>query len=386
MKKFSADTVYTLENEPIENGVVSTDNNGIILSVTRAKTDDDEVEKLSGAIVPGFINTHCHLELSHLKGIIAPKTGLVSFVKQVITGRGAEEDLIKSAMDAANEEMWQNGIVAVGDISNTSISAKLKSASLIKYHTFVEVLGINPEQASEILEKAEDVLNEFEGSSSVTLHAPYSISKQLLKKFQKYCNLKNNLISIHLQESEEENVLYRYRSGEFLNFFEDLGIDISTFKRQSRNSLQSIFPLLTDKNKILFVHNTYTTLNDIYFTKRFNKQASWCFCPNANLYIENKLPNINLFLQGIYDFTLGTDSLASNNKLCILEEMKTLSAAYPDVTFAELLKWATINGAKFLGFEKEFGSIKPGKKPGLNLITNLSNGNLTANSTVKKLI
>jgi cytosine/adenosine deaminase-related metal-dependent hydrolase len=134
------------------------------------------------------------------------------------------------------------------------------------------------------------------------------------------------------------------------------------------------------------VHNTYTSLKDIYFTKRFNRKLHWCFCPSANLYIENRFPTFEFFKYTDYPITLGTDSLASNQKLCILTEMKLIQKNFEDVSFEELLKWATINGAKFLGFQNELGSIANGKTPGLNLITNMKYGRLTDKSTVRKLI
>ena len=174
--------------------------------------------------------------------------------------------------------------------------------------------------------------------------------------------------------------------GEFLPFYKEMNINSDGFKAQSKNSIQSILPFLPDNQPIQMVHNTYTSLKDIYFTKRFKKDINWCFCPNANLYIENKLPSFEFFKHSSNPITIGTDSLASNNQLCILSEMKLLQQNIKEVSFEDILKWGTINGAKFLGLENDFGVIKKGKKPGLNLITQLKNDKLTGQSTVKKLI
>ncbi len=113
------------------------------------------------------------------------------------------------------------------------------------------------------------------------------------------------------------------------------------------------------------VHNTCTNLKDIYFIKRFDRKIHWCFCPNANLYIEGKLPKIDLFLGQGFNITLGTDSLASNSKLCILSEMRTLQAKYPSLSTTKLIEWATINGARYLGIDREKGTLEVGKTPGL---------------------
>ena len=387
MRKFSADYVYTLSGAPIANGIVVTDDLGKILAVTDDKALlDPNIERHKGVIVPGFINTHCHLELSHLQNKIEKGTGLISFVKQVIGERDATDHQVLEAMKNADKAMLKNGIVAVGDVSNLAISADIKSSSNIKYHTFIEMLGFDPAKATEVLNQAIQTQEKFSTPSSITPHAPYSLSKELLKQLIKYCNNALNTISIHNQESEDENFYYRYKGGAFTQFFKDLNIDTSGFKAQSKNSLQTITPFLPPQQNILLVHNTYSSLKDVYFIKRFNLKFHWCFCPNANLFIENKLPTFEFFKNTPFPITIGTDSLASNDSLCILNEMKVIQKNYEGISFDELLKWATINGAKFLGYDDDLGTISAGKTPGLNLITNLKNGKLSEKSAVSKLI
>ena len=387
MRKFSANSIYTLDGRPIEDGIVTTDDNGKILAISESNLiPEPDVEYFDGVIVPGFVNSHCHLELSHLHQKIERGTGLISFIKSVITQRDEEEEIILEAIKKADEQMYKNGIVAVGDIANHSYSAKIKEDSKINYHTFIEMVGFDGSKSDNIFIEAKKLFEMFQTSASITLHAPYSFSKELLKHLTKYCEIGFNPISIHNQENEEENSLYRYKIGEFLPFYKEMNINADGFKAQSKNSLQTILPFLPDNQPIQLVHNTYTSLKDIYFTKRFNKDINWCFCPNANLYIENKLPSFEFFKHSNDPITIGTDSLASNSQLCVLSEMKILQNSIKDITFEEILKWGTINGAKFLGLENDFGCIKKGKKPGLNLITHVKNDKLTRQSTIKKLI
>ena len=387
MRRFSADYIFTLEGEPIQNGIVVTDDFGKILAVTQEKALlDPNIERFNGVIVPGFINVHCHLELSHLHQKIKKGTGLIPFIKDVISNRREDDEKVIDAMKKADEQMFQNGIVAVGDIANQSISASVKEKSKIKYHTFIEMLSFDPAKAETTIAQALKLQTHFQNNSSITPHAPYSLSKELLKNLTKFCKKVNNPISIHNQESEEENYLYKYKDGPFMEFFKELNINVDGFKAQSKNSLQTIIPFLPENQQILLVHNTYSSLKDIYFTKRFEREISWCFCPNANLYIENKLPTFEFFKHTDYPITIGTDSLASNDQLCLLSEMNVLQKNIDYLSFTELLKWATINGAKFLGFENDLGTITIGKTPGLNLISHLKNGKLSDQSTVKKLI
>lgn len=387
MRRFSADFIYTLEEEPIENGIIVTDDNGKILAVTDEKALlDPDIERFEGIIVPGFVNAHCHLELSHLHKKIQKGKGLIPFIKDVILNRAEKEEIVLEAMKVADEEMYRNGIVAVGDISNLAISSSIKDKSKIKYHTFVEMLGLEASKSTAIIDEALLLSEKFNGPSSITPHAPYSVSKKLIKDLTKYCKDHENIIAIHSQESDDENFLYRFKEGAFIQFYKEMNINTDSFTAQSKNSLQSLLPFMPEKPNTLLVHNTYTTLKDIYFTKRFSRELYWCFCPNANLYIEKRLPSFEFFKHSEYPITIGTDSLASNQKLCILSEMKVLQKNIKDLYLENLLKWATINGARFLNLDNHLGSIAIGKIPGLNLISNVKNQKLTDKSTVTKLI
>ncbi|HET8827705.1 MAG TPA: amidohydrolase family protein [Pelobium sp.] len=387
MRKFSADLIYTLEGEAIPHGIVITDDYGKILNVIDEKfAFDPNIERHKGVIVPGFINTHCHLELSHLKGKIKEKTGLISFIKEVVFTRNANDVTVLEAMQQQDEAMWENGIVAVGDISNLTISANIKAKSKIRYHTFIEMLGFDGNKATEILQEAITKKQAFETPNSITIHAPYSVSKQLVRQLKLYSKGIDNKISWHSQECDEEDELYKTRSGPFLQFYEDLNINTETFTSQVKSSLQAFLPFMPKKQNILLVHNTYTCYKDVFFAQRQQRDVYWCFCPNANLYIEDKLPTFDFFKHSEFPFTIGTDSLASNHSLSILDEMKVLQKNIPNLALNELLKWACINGAKFLGFDHDLGSIAIGKKPGLNLLTDLENGLIGESTKVKKLI
>ncbi len=388
MKSFKADYVFPVHADPIKNGIVTVDDKGKIVSVTANQPEGTQPpQQLSGIICPGFVNTHCHLELSHMKDKIATKTGLVNFIKDILKHREADAQLIADSAAQADSEMYENGIVAVGDIANTNATIKIKAASKIHYHTFVELLGFLPGRSEEIFNNGLKLLDEFKPQScSITPHAPYSVSKELFRLIKKYCEDHNNLLSIHNQECDDENKFFRYKLGQFIELYEYFGMDITHFKPQARNSMQSIVPLLTNKQDILMVHNTCTNLKDIYFLKRFDRRINWCFCPNANLYIENRLPKINLFVDQGFNITLGTDSMASNHGLSILGEMQTIQHKFKAISTAKLIEWGTINGAKFLGIDADKGTLEPGKTPGLNLITGLDDMQLTPASKVKRLI
>ncbi|MFV0266097.1 MAG: amidohydrolase family protein, partial [Draconibacterium sp.] len=111
-------------------------------------------------------------------------------------------------------------------------------------------------------------------------------------------------------------------------------------------------------------------------------------CPGSNLFIENALPPVELFRKHRMNICLGTDSLASNTALSILKEMITLQQHFPDIQLEELISWACVNGAEALHISDTFGSFDAGKKPGVNLLTDvqLKNLQLTEHTKVKRLL
>jgi len=386
----SADYLIPVSSDPIKNGiVVVNERNEIIniLSEDQINLENISIERYKGILVPGFINSHCHLELSHLLGKIPKKTGLIEFLKQVSRGPKYDLELITEAITKADEAMFHAGIVAVADTSNTINTKEGKLNSKIYYHTFSEIFNFEPDSAKDAFKKGIDLCESFSPlPSSITPHSPYSVSKELFRFIKIFCNKGANLISIHNQESEDENKFYRYRTGGFLDFYTYLNKNIDFFKAQARNSLRSILPLLPQSQHILLVHNTYTSFKDISFVDRYKREVTWCLCPNANLYIEDRLPKVDLFINSRLPVVLGTDSLASNDKLCILSEIKTLLKNFPNLSLEKSIKWATLNGAKFLEIDHTFGSLEIGKKPGLNLLTKTQGLNLTEETELVKLV
>jgi cytosine/adenosine deaminase-related metal-dependent hydrolase len=386
----SADYIFPASSEPVKDGIVVLDESGEIIDLLDSNQSSEisgNIERHQGIIVPGFVNSHCHLELSHLHGKIPKGKGLVSFISAVISQRAAEEDQMLADMKIYDQLMFDNGIVAVGDISNNHLSKSVKQNSRIYYHTFVELLGFDPARAEIVFQKALDLKDDFAPlMASIVPHAPYSVSEKLFSLLRKYSEGHNNLFSMHNQESEPENELFLNKTGAFIDFYKKLNIDLSFFEARSQTSLQTLLPIMPANQKVLLVHNTFTNSEDIAAAIQSKKDIHWCFCPNANIYIEQRLPEIDLFLNSGFNITIGTDSLASNDRLCILSELKTIKEHFSELPSSQIIRWATLNGAEFLGIENKFGSIEKGKQPGLNLISHVDGTEITSLSQIKRLI
>ena len=377
MRRLCADWVLPITSKPIEKGVVVVDDDGTVLRVGKQKDfNKSELEEYKGVICPGFINAHCHLELSFLKERIREHTGLIEFVQQVIAlkDKPSEEEQ-REAITDAEDEMLANGIVAVGDISNDTRSFFQKAQGRLRYHTFVEVFDLGPSMTQPAIDTGQDVFRKVpeagNSSASVTPHAPYSCTTELIKWTDKFTAENGHVLSIHMQEQQDENLLFLEKDGAWVEFYRDMGLDLSWFAPTGKNSLQSSVQHLIRGNTMVFVHNMHTTKADIKWAQNFSDRIWWCFCPSANLYIENRLPDFKIFIDAKAKCVLGTDSLASNHQLSILEEMKVITKKAPYVPTSKLFEWATINGAQLLRFDKELGSIEPDKRPGINLITGM---------------
>ncbi|MDE3183409.1 MAG: amidohydrolase family protein [Bacteroidota bacterium] len=389
-RKLKADYLFTGEKLLTGENVLITNDKGKIINMVNEADAGEGLEVFEGIISPGFINAHCHLELSHLKNIIPEGTGLVDFVFKVVSERHFEESEILSAMEIAEQEMMSKGIVAVGDISNNSLSAKQKKKKNLQYYNFIETSGWLPQVAEARFEKSKAIFEEFEKDgmpASVVPHAPYSVSDELWKLMIPY--FEGKTISIHNQETAEEDIFFMEGKGAFIKMYEMMNIDNSFYRAKKIRSVESYFKRFSSAASVILVHNTFTQQQDIDFIKRYKNEAqmiSFCLCPNANLYIENALPDVDLFVKNDCNIILGTDSLASNRQLDILEEIKTIAKNFPSVKTESLLKWATINGAKALQMETTLGSFEKNKKPGIVLIENVHGENIIEKSKVKRLI
>ncbi|WP_129718273.1 amidohydrolase family protein [Pedobacter sp. SYP-B3415] len=384
----SADQVFPVSSAPLSGGVVGVSADGTVAGVwSRAEFDFSKgpVEHHQGALIPGLINTHCHLELSHLRGKFPTHTGLPAFVQLVMSQREAGADTLAEAMSAADREMFEHGIVAVGDISNTIASKGVKATSKIYYHTFVEALGFNPLRAAEIFQRSLQLEQEFAPLPvSIVPHAPYSVSAELFSLISSHAAERNTLLSIHNQETADENRFFINGEGGFPGLYEKLGLDIGFFKPPGTNSLPAYIARLPKDQRKLLVHNTFTSASDYLTATSAYRNIYWCLCPGANRYIEDRLPDVRMLADSGALITLGTDSLASNTTLNIFAEMKILQNEL-GIPFETLLRWATLNGAEFLGIDEQFGSITPGKKPGLNLVRIDARGHI-GDSSVRRLV
>ncbi|MFZ1259536.1 MAG: amidohydrolase family protein [Chitinophagaceae bacterium] len=379
--KFKADKLFDGHRFLEQNKVLITDEEGRVEALVLAEEAGDDVQQLEGILTPGLINCHCHLELSHLKNVIPPQTGLVEFLCSVVTKRDFSPEIIQQEIVKAEKEMYDNGIVAVGDIGNTADTAEVKSKSKIRWQNFVEVLSFTDEKTEENFKHYKIVAKKLEAAlrtsiiphrTSLVPHAPYSISPKTFQLINEAT--KGQVISIHNQEHPAEDELYKTGGGGYLRLFQIFGIDKSPFPVTGKSSIRSVLPYFNNGQTILLIHNTFMPEEDVIWANEYaaihGLKLVYCVCINANLYIENKVPPIDLLMKHNCHIVLGTDSYSSNWQLSIAKEMEAVQKYFPHIPIETILQWATSSGATALGWEDDLGNFKNGKRSGVILIDN----------------
>jgi len=375
--------------------VLVTSDEGTVQDILPAAEAGGDVMTLKGILSPGFVNCHCHLELSHMKGVLPEGTGLVNFLLSVIRQRNTDQQsIIQQAIADAETAMLDNGIVAVGDICNTTDTVSQKSQGNLFYHNFIETMGFVEAAAPQRMAASRDIFNGFAGvysqpitANSLVPHAPYSVSSALFHLVANFPG--NQLLTIHNQETDAENEFRRTGQGDLLRLYQAMGLDTSFFKGTGKRSLPSWLPSFYRNQSIILVHNVATTEEDLAWLEENRgtiPDFSFCLCPNANLYISRQLPDVELLIRSGSPLVVGTDSLASNHQLSILEELKTLQQHLPFLSITTLLQWATLSGAKALQLDAVLGSFTPGKQPGVLVIEHVEGGKLMENSSVRRLL
>ncbi len=374
-RKIASNWLWTPEGF-LRRPLVTLDDGGRILDVRTCDAPDREpfTEFHAGLLTPGFVNAHCHLELSALRGRIPEGCGFAGFARAMGEVRGlADEEERRAAIAAADAEMTRGGIVAVGDIAHGEAAFDVKSAGRIAYRTFAEFFGLRT--------MAADGLRPLlrHPRTSLTPHSVYSVQDA---PFRALCAEGTAPLSIHFMESPAEAELFAGR-GPLHEWYARAGFacDFLHYGSPAERLVRSI----PAERPLILVHACCVGEEEVRrILAHFTAPVYWCLCPRSNRYISRLEPPVALLRSLGARICLGTDSLASNRSLSLLDELRALGG----VPLRESLRWATLGGAEALGLDDALGTVAPGKRPGLNLLTGLDFERmaLTPDTRVKPLL
>ena len=395
MKRIAATYLYPLTGfEPVRNGFVEYEEDGTIVRTGVCEDPAAEEHFVEGALIPGFVNTHCHIELSYMWKLFRRGTGMAGFIDQINALRDTaslEEKL--SDIQTWMDRLWQRGVSAMADISNCADSFAIKAASPMYTRTFLEVFGTEPEDCPAVIRSVKVLQAEALAcglDAAPTPHACYTMSPQLLTAASAE-GLASGFLSYHSEETPQEEEMLRSGSGPMWENRVRAGMSTPPVTGTSSllyflDRLQQAHPAPFDEH-ILLVHEVCMDQEGIDAVKAAMNHPFIALCPLSNLYIHDALPPVELLRANGMKLTVGTDSLSSNDDLNPVMELFCLQENFPQVPLGELLTWACRNGAEFLGKERELGTLEPGKRPGLALIDHLgADGRLTTASASYRIV
>ncbi len=361
--------------------MVTLSEDGTVLGVESREGIDSHygTEFYSGIMIPGMVNAHTHLELSYLKGQVAPGGGFTGFADGLAAVRNdftRQEQ--ERAADYYHAHMFAEGISAVGDISNGDVTFGIKKRSRIHYHTFLELFGLGA--------RAETMLPLLANArakglaATITPHSTYSLEERAFR--EAVGGPQNAPLSVHFMESREEEELYAGR-GAMHEWYGGRGMAVE-FPALYASPVERIIRSIPADRRILLVHNTFITRREVdMLAGHFGPNVTFVLCPRSNLYINDAVPPARMLMDAGVRVAIGTDSLASNTRLSMIDELKLLRS----IPLETLLHWATAAGAVALGVDNICGTIETGKRPGVALIegVDMERMELTPGATARRL-
>ncbi len=341
--------LFPITGPPLERGTLTIAGDRIVAVEPAGRTKPD-IDLGNVAVLPGLVNAHTHLDLSGLRGHKLPRA-FVDWLRAVVAyRRGSKPSEWRSAVSAGVEESLLSGTTLLGDISVGGLSAASLAASPLRAVVFHEILGLTKTRARETLQQAGAWLRDQSPSPHLRFglspHAPYSVRRGLWR----WAGRRGFTLAIHWFETREEVELLHSHAGPLRALLEEIG---AWDERGLPPSHQWIERRLRHVPRLLFVHANYLP---------FVPTHSVVYCPRTHAYFSHAEHPFRDFLAAGVKVALGTDSLASNPDLSILNEMRFLWDHYSGrLAGADLLRMGTLNGAAALGWESETGSLAPGK-------------------------
>lgn len=332
----------------------------------------DEIKALSGdntlvdlgnaAILPGFINIHTHLDLTNLHNRIAPTNNFTHWVFQLLGARMRwKEADYTASVDKGIRCSLEAGTTTVADIANTECSFSVLKKSPLRKVVYKEVIDLNPEHVQDVVLKAQSELSAYESDGlfhiGLSPHAPYSVSKELYQAVSQLALQTGLPLCTHIAETQDEIEFLIKGTGNFPTFLRQLRAIPPDWQPPGLTPIHYLKGTGILENRPILIHCNYITDEEISLIK--SSALSVAFCPRSHRFFGHTNHPVRKLMNAGINVGLGTDSLASNDTLSILDEMKFLSLHHV-VRPKDLIAMATVNGARALGMETQMGQIKEG--------------------------
>jgi cytosine/adenosine deaminase-related metal-dependent hydrolase len=362
---FKADYVVPLTDSPIKDAALYIRGNKIINCdkfVNINPANKKIIDLKNAVILPGFVNTHVHLEYSKLKEKICFDNSFVGWIMELIKAKEAWNDLdYTESVEIGIKELIRSGTTTVAEVSNSGLSFELLKNSRLRGIVFKEVIGFK--DIDSIFLQLKEYLNQLQPTElieyGICAHAPYSVSSKLIIALHKFSQVNNLFLMMHISESEEELEFLMGKNNKFIDLLKSRDVWDESWVPPKLTPIKYLNSLGVLNSKIIGVHMNYLSSEEIELISK--AKISIIHCPKSHKFFQRTDYPIKFLLEKGINIALGTDSLASNSSLSMLEEIKELRRRYKELSSQGILKMAILNGAKALGLEDRIGSLTKGK-------------------------
>jgi cytosine/adenosine deaminase-related metal-dependent hydrolase len=354
----------------LENAAVPVSEDGHVLEpycgpATYMETGAEVVDWGDAIILPGLVNAHAHLELTALRGRLREFSSFTDWALRLIHERRTwtPEDYRRSTEEGARLAL-ASGTTLVGDIASGDGWNAL-SGGYPRRVVFEETLGLSPDLAEPAMEKIHVLFNQAGRGEArpsqvhaVSPHAPYSTSGELYRRAAAFAQSRKTQWTTHAAETAEELRFFETGDGEFREFLTRLGALPENWRAPGLHPVAWLDALGILGPSCLLAHCNY--LNDDVIARIARSKSSVVYCPRSHAFFGHENHPIRRLIDAGIPVALGTDSLASNDSLSLIDEMRYLYARRKDLTPGEILRAATVHGAAALGFAGRLGCLTPG--------------------------
>ncbi|MDA0833568.1 MAG: amidohydrolase family protein [Planctomycetota bacterium] len=371
--RYRARYVIPVDRPPLENATLEIEGERIV--AIHDHHDPRAIDLGNVALIPGLVNAHVHLEFSDLDTPIVPPQPFTQWLRGVMHSRSSRTASIEETLKRGIREVITQGTAVIGEVATHGWSAQAvadenTTVSPLHIVAFRELLTLSQDRIPAQLNVLEQHLHDCKSfasiRSAVSPHAPYSVHPELFSAAVNTAKQDNLPLAIHLAETSAELELMRTGTGEFREFLGELGVWQDDVFESPRTPLDYL-KAMSELDRGLIIHGNYLTETDIQYLAA-HQNLTVIYCPRTHAYFGHSPHPWKRLLNDSVAVALGTDGRSSNPNLSVWEELRFLYIHHPDVPPATILQLGTINGAKALGIERDYGTITPGKKASIAVI------------------
>src|SRR5688572_2258059 len=334
-------------------------------------TAEDEIDLGDVAVLPGLVNAHTHLELSWMRERISEADDFSGWIRRIIELKheaAAHPEMVIASIHDAIREARSFGTALVGDVTNTLATSRPLKEHGMPGVVFHELLGFRSEDAAVLIGEASSRLQRESSSDllrhTLAPHAPYSVSPGLFRLIRLALERDPSARStVHLGESVAEVEFLRYGTGPWRTGLERMGKWDPSWVPAQCTPVEYLERLGFLDDRVLVVHGVQFGASEL--ERLAARGSTLVTCPRGNIRTRAGTPPIDEFFDSGVRVAVGTDSLASVRDLNLFSELEQMRRLAPALPARVLLECATINGARALGFEADFGTIDSGKRDAL---------------------